>query len=58
MGDSEILAVGVFISLWLVAFFGYSAYELRRGYAANNPRLEKASATSHEALTAGTLPKY
>lgn len=32
MGDAQIFAGGVFVTLWLVSFFGYSAFQLRRGY--------------------------
>lgn len=32
MGDAEIFGGGVFITVWLVLFFGYSAFQLRRSY--------------------------
>jgi hypothetical protein len=38
MGDSNIFSGGLFMTLWLVAFFGYSFYELRRGYPELAPR--------------------
>ncbi len=39
MGDREIFGGGVFVSLWLVLFFVYSAYQLRKTYEARPPKI-------------------
>lgn len=44
MGDLQIFGGGVFITLWLVLFFGYSAYALRKGYQPKAPITKLAAA--------------
>jgi len=41
MGDVHIFSGGVFVTLWLVSFFGYSAFQLRRTVATPIPALRK-----------------
>jgi hypothetical protein len=50
MGDAEIFGAGVFISLWLVSFFGYSALQLRKGYQGGASR--RGTATPLDKLVA------
>lgn len=50
MSDPQIFGTGVFVSLWLVSFFVFSAYELRKGYQNTGPRTEDAEDPSREGL--------
>ena len=52
MGDTTIFGAGVFASLWVIGFFGFSAYELRKGYQKTDeeqqPRTKEVGATNRE----------
>ncbi len=41
MGDVHIFSGGVFVTLWLVSFFAYSAFQLRRTVAPPTPATPK-----------------
>lgn len=52
-GDAGIFGAGVFVSLWVVLFFGFSAYEMRKGFQTvdqeKEPRGKGVGATNREA---------
>lgn len=58
MGDAEIFGAGIFISFWVVSFFGFSAYQLRKTYKENEPQPLAVTGSSPEGHPLRDLPKH